>query len=103
MMRTQEKHLEALNASIEKSREEIDALAAALKKLPEEGGQGSTNGKWTALRQRLDEVGAQSGKVVKGLTSEIERHPLVGGIAAFGAGFTIATLLFKRGKGDSER
>jgi len=115
--KTPEGNLDALNAGIAKSREEIDALAAVLKKLPEwkitrpsvlgeHPLEGPTNGDkrhggWTGFRRRLDDAGSRGGKIVKGLAEEIERHPLLGGMAAFGLGFAIATLLYRRSKRDS--
>ena len=117
--KTHEKDLDELNAGIAKSREEIAALAATLKKLAqwkiEESSvdgkhpqEGPTNGDkchggWTGFRNRLDKAGARGENVVKGLADEIQRHPLIGGMAAFGLGFTIAKLLFRRSKKDSRQ
>ena len=117
--KTHERNLDALNAGIAKSREEIAALAAGLKKLAEwkidESSvdwehplQGPANGdkcygKWTGFRHRLDEAGARGEKVAEGLADEIRRHPLIGGMAAFGLGFVIAKLLFRRGKKDTRQ
>jgi len=98
--KTDENNLEALNDGIAKSREEIAALAAGLKKLADGD---KRNGGWTGFRNRLDEAGARGEKVVQGLVDEIKRHPLIGGLAAFGLGFGIATLLFKRSKRDSRQ
>lgn len=112
-----EKNLAAMNARIAKSREEIAALAAGLNELadwgtdtssvdrlrwhngPSNGGKHS--GGWRSLRHSLDEARARSGKAAKGLADEIERHPLIGGLAAFGLGFGIATVLYRRSKSDS--
>ena len=117
--KTHERNLDALSAGIAKSREEIVALAAGLKKLaqwkidessvdgqhPQEvPANGDTcHGGWTGFRHRLDEAGAQGKKVAKGLADEIERHPLIGGMAAFGLGFVIARLLFRRSKENSRQ
>ena len=117
--KTHEKNPDALNASIAKLREEIAALAAGLKKLaegkidessvdgehPQEGPPNGDkcHGGWTGFRHRLDEAGARGKKVAKGLADEIERHPLIGGMAAFGLGFVIAKLLFRRSKKDSRQ
>jgi hypothetical protein len=109
-----EKNLDALNAGIAKSREEIAALTAGLQKLeeskidapavdaerpPERPVNGERHdGAWAGFWQKLDAVEARGEKVAKGLAVEIQRHPLIGGAAAFGLGFAIAKLLFKRGK-----
>ena len=115
--KTRENNQDALNADIAKLREEIEALAASLKKLvegtidkssvdgerpPEGSANGEKrNGGWTGFWHGLDQAGARGEQVAKGLADEIQRHPLIGGIAAFGLGFWIATLLFRRSKGDS--
>jgi len=111
--KTYEKNLDALNTGIAKSREEIAVLAAGLKKLAEfkidksrvDPPEGPTNGNklnggWTRFQYSLDEVGARGKKVAKRVADEIERHPLIGGTAAFGFGFVIAMALFRRSKRD---
>ena len=117
--KTPENNPEELNAGIAKSREEIAALAAGLEKLaegkidkffvdgkrPQEdpANGDKRNGGWTGFRHRLEEAGARGEKIAQGLADEIKRHPLLGGLAAFGLGFGIATLLFKRSKSDSRQ
>jgi hypothetical protein len=108
-----DKNLDALNAGIAKTREEIAALTAGLQKLeeskidalavdakpPHEPVNGERHdGGWAGFWQRLDAVETQGENVAKGIADEIRRHPLIGGAAAFGLGFAIAKLLFKRGK-----
>jgi hypothetical protein len=106
--------LDALNANIVKSRDDIAELAAGLKKLAdwqneeersavEEPHNGSSNGngtehngRWTALRQRITDAGSKGGKVAQGFAVEMQRHPLLGSMAVFGVGFMLATLVFKR-------
>ena len=97
--------LDALNAELAKSREEIAALAADLKKLadgahPQDGPANGDqrDGGWTGFWHGLDEAGARGEKVAKGLADEIERHPLIGGMAAFGLGYVIARLIYRRDK-----
>ena len=108
------KNLAAMNARVAKSREEIAALAAGLNELAAwrlenlsvdglswhdgPGNGGTHHSGWKGFRHRLDEVSVLGGKVTKGLADEIKRHPLIGSLAAFGLGFGIATLLFKRSK-----
>lgn len=107
--KTHENNQDALNADIAKLREEIEALAASLKKLVEgtidkPGGSANSekgNGGWTGFRHGLDQAGARGKMVAKGLADEIQRHPLLGGMAAFGLGFWIARLLFRGSKRDS--
>jgi len=109
---THETDLEALNAGIAKSREEIGALLADLKKLSVlrndkafvdivRSKEGPAEGGWTGFKHKLDEAGARGEKAAKGLADEIKRHPLIAGATAFGLGFVIATVLFKRSKRDS--
>ena len=111
--KTHEKELDALKADIANLREEIAALAAGVKKFaatkaaephvegepeaskqggPANGGHG--HGAWTDFQQTLDEAWARNEKVIKDLAAEIERHPLVGSMAAFGLGFIIAKLWY---------
>ena len=110
------KHPDALNAKVAESREEIAALAAGLNELAhwrlEDHGvdrlswldrpanPGTPHSSWKGFRRRFDDVTHRGGKVARGIAHEIERHPLLGGLAAFGLGFGIATLLFKRSKRD---
>ena len=91
--KAQEKNIDALNASKAKSAEEAN---------------GPTNSErcsaaWTAFWGKLDHVGTRCKEVTEGLADEIERHPLLGGAAAFGLGFVVAKLLFKRRKKDSRK
>ena len=111
--RTHEKELDALKGDIASLREEIAALATGVKKLaetkatephaegepkatqqggPANGGHG--HGAWTDVQHTLDEAWARNEKVIKDLADEIERHPLVGSMAAFGLGFIIAKLWY---------
>jgi hypothetical protein len=111
--KTLEQTMDTLNAGIAKSRNEIAALAAGLNKLAEwktdksdidgNGSRSPVNGNknhagWTDFQYRLDDVGSRGKKVAKGLADEIERHPLIGGMAAFGLGFVLAKWLFRSNK-----
>lgn len=111
--------LETWTVGIAKSREDMAALAASLQGLSqwqpdappvvgdeavEEADHGDgIHGKWMNFRHGVDVASTQSIKVARRLSDEIDRHPMVSGVAAFGIGFGIATLLFKRGRGDSSR
>ena len=111
--RTHEKDLDALKADIAGLREEIAALAAGVKKFAEtkaaephaeeehEATQQEDpahseqrHGTWTDFQQTLDEAWVRNEKIIKDLADEIERHPLVGSMAAFGLGFIIAKLWY---------
>lgn len=115
--KTPEKELDALKAGFASLREELAALAAGVKKFgetksagphaegeheasqqggPANGGRG--HDAWTDFQHTLDEARAQGEKVVKELAAEIERHPLVGSMVAFGLGFIIAKLWYRGSK-----
>ena len=111
--KTHEKELDALKAGIASLREEIAALATCVKQLAdtkaaEPHGEGeheaskqggpangrNGHGAWTDVQHTLGEAWARNEKVIKDLAAEIERHPLVGSMAAFGLGFIIAKLWY---------
>lgn len=111
--KTREKELDALKADIANLREEIAALATGVKKFAEtkaagphaEGEPEATRqkgpakseqgrGAWTDFQHTLDEAWVRNEKIMKDLATEIERHPLVGSMAAFGLGFIIAKLWY---------
>jgi len=96
--KTHGKNLVEMNARVAQSREEITALAAGLHEEPSNGGKHHDS--WAGFRHRPDTVSARGGKLAQGLADKIERHPVIGGLVAFGVGFGIATLLFKRRKRD---
>ncbi|MDD5308529.1 MAG: hypothetical protein PHU25_14500 [Deltaproteobacteria bacterium] len=101
-MTEHETNLDELNAGIAQLRVEISALAAEMKhEVPGNGGKPESG--WTAFRHRLGEAGARGEKIADGVALEIERHPLIGGMVAFGIGFLIATLLFKRTRKDDRQ
>ena len=111
--KTREKEQDALKADIASLRKEMAALATGVKKLAEtkaaephaEGEHETTQlgfpahseqryGTWTDFQHILDEAWARNEKIIKDLADEIERHPLVGSMAAFGLGFAIAKLWY---------
>ena len=94
--------LDELNAGIAQLREELAALAAYMRKpAGSEIEKPSVDGERPGFWNRLGEAGARGEKAADGLAHEIERHPLIGGLVAFGLGFLLATLLFRRSARDS--
>lgn len=110
--RTQNKELDALKANIASLREEIAGLTAGMKSFaginveqPHAASQqDGTNhreegfGAWTDLLHKFDASRIQSEKVVKDLAAEVEQHPLVSIMAAFGLGYIIAKLWYQESK-----
>jgi hypothetical protein len=93
-----EAQVNTLKESIAKSREEMAALASRLDYVAVDSADES---KWSAVQRHVAAAGSRGKRVAKGLADEIERHPLIGGMAAFGLGFGLASLLHKRAKGDT--
>ena len=108
---TREKELEALKADIARLREELSGLVAgatnaagmqAAGNHPEgrddaTDGEGPVDGEqdhdmWADLLRTFETSKAQGEKVFKNLAAEVEQHPLVGIMAAFGLGYIIAKL-----------
>jgi hypothetical protein len=110
--RTQNKELDALKADIASLREEIAGLTANVKSFagidveqPRAASQqdGSNHreegfGAWTDLLHKFDASRIQGEKVVKDLAAEVEQHPLVSIMAAFGLGYIIAKLWYRESK-----
>lgn len=109
-----DKELDALKADIANLREEIAALAAgaerpaethsappheAVHQDPTPGEE--AHGVWTELLHKLDSSRVQGEKVVRDLAAEVEQHPLVSIMAAFGLGYIIAKLWY-RGKANED-
>jgi len=112
-----DKEVAALKADVARLREELAALAAGLKPSADERSAGvkdeganeaahgnghdkeeESYGAWEDLLRKLNSSKAQGEKVVRGLSSEIERHPLVSVMAAFGLGYIIAKLWYEENK-----
>ena len=107
--KTHDKELDALKADIANLREEIARLAAGVNKSggnhvkqPHSAAQqeGTAHveeghGVWTDLLNKLDSSRIQGEKVVKDLAAEVEQHPLVSILAAFGLGYIIAKLWYR--------
>jgi hypothetical protein len=107
--KTHDKELDALKADIALLREEIAGLAAGVKKSagihaerphaaaqrdgPTHGGEGP--GVWADLLHKFDSSRVQGEKVVRDLATEVEQHPLVSIMAAFGLGYIIAKLWYR--------
>jgi hypothetical protein len=104
--KTHDKELDALKADIASLREEIAGLAAGVKKFagihaeqPHAAAQQEGNatgedgpGVWEDLLHKFDSSRVQGEKVVRDLAAEVEQHPLVSIMAAFGLGYIIAKL-----------
>ena len=110
--KTHDKELDALKADIASLRKELAGLAAGLKKSagihaeqphtaaqqedPTHGEEG--HGVWTDLLHKFDSSRIQGEKVVRDLSAEVEQHPLVSIMAAFGLGYIIAKLWYQENK-----
>jgi hypothetical protein len=106
--KTHDKELDALKADIAGLREEIAGLVAGVKKSTgvhakqahAAAQQDSTHGEegnvvWTDLLHKFDSSRIQGEKVVRDLAAEVEQHPLVSIMAAFGLGYIIAKLWYR--------
>lgn len=107
--KTHDKELDALKTDIARLREELAGLAAGVKKAggihakqpyaaaqqegPTHGEEG--HGVWTDLFHKFDSSRIQGEKVVRDLAAEVEQHPLVSVMAAFGLGYIIAKLWYR--------
>jgi hypothetical protein len=107
--RTHDKELEALKAEIANLREELAGIADGMKKTAgvhakqahaaahhkAAGPDGEGPGMWADLWHKLDSSKNQGEKVLKDLSAEVEQHPLVSIMAAFGLGYIIAKLWYR--------
>jgi len=107
--RTHDKELDALKADIARLRDEIAGLAAGMKKSAgiraeqprtaawEEGPAHGEEGRGVLgdLLHKFDSSRVQGEKVVRDLSAEVEQHPLVSIMAAFGLGYIIAKLWYQ--------
>ena len=108
-----DKELDALKGDIAHLREELAGLAAGVKKSAgihakqshaaaqqeglahgEEG-----HGVLSDLLHKFDSSRVQGEKVVRDLSAEVEQHPLVSIMAAFGLGYIIAKLWYQGTRG----
>ena len=110
--KTHDKELDALKAEIATLREELAGLAAGVKKSagvhakqshaadlhegPAHGEEG--HGVLADLLHKFDSSRVQGEKVVRDLAAEVEQHPLVSIMAAFGLGYIIAKLWYQGNK-----
>ena len=107
--KTQDKELDVLKAEIASLREEMAGLAAGVKRssavhakqthaaAQQEGPAHDEEGPgvWADLWHKFDSSRVQSEKVVRDLAAEVEQHPLVSIMAAFGLGYIIAKLWYR--------
>lgn len=113
-----EKAAGEVQTGITKARKDVATLAGALEELEHvRAGKGAANGHgraaarrsgavgrsegWTGAWRNVERAGARGQRILKGLARGIERYPLLGGLAALGIGFGIATLLFRRSPRDA--
>ena len=110
--KTHDKELDALKADIANLRKEIAGLAASAKKTagnhgeqshaasreegPSHGEEG--HGVLADLLHKFESSRIQGEKVVRDLSAEVEQHPLVSIMAAFGLGYIIAKLWYQGNK-----
>ena len=115
--RTQDKELDALKAEMAKLREELSGLVAGLAKSagtrpngthaeagpaateqdsPDDEEQG--HGAWLDYFQKINSSRVQGEKVVKDFAAEVERHPLLAVMVAFGLGYVVAKVWYKENK-----
>jgi hypothetical protein len=100
--KTHDKELEALKADIARLRDEIAGLADGVKKSagihaepegPSPGDEGQSV--LADLLHKFVSSKIQGEKVVRDLSAEVEQHPLVSIMAAFGLGYIIAKLWYR--------
>ena len=109
--RAHDKEMEALKAEIANLREELAGIADGMKKTAgvhakqaqashqkAPGPDGEGPGVWADLWHKLDSSKTQGEKVLRDLSAEVEHHPLVSVIAAFGLGYIIAKLWYRENK-----
>jgi hypothetical protein len=108
--KTHDKELEALKADIASLREEIAGLAAGVKKTAgihaeqsHAAAQQEGNGVWADLFHKFASSRNQGEKVVRDLSTEVELHPLVSIMAAFGLGYIIAKLWYRGTENEDTR
>jgi hypothetical protein len=105
----QDKEMDGLKAEIVRLREKITVLSAGMNEGPPPaaarqedsapGGEG--HGAWGDLLHKLNASKVQGEKVVRDLAAEVEHHPLISIVAAFGMGYIIAKLWY-RGKDNGD-
>ena len=100
--KTHDKELDALKDDIARLREEIAGLAAGVRKSagihaeqPHAGAQQEGLGAWADILHKFESSRSQGEKVIRDLATEVEQHPLVSIIAAFGLGYIIAKLWYR--------
>jgi len=110
--RSHDSEVETLQAEIAGLREEIAKLAAGAKKSAgihagqahaAAGQEGPTNGEeghgaWADLVHNVNSSRIQSVKVARDLAAEVEHHPLLSIMAAFGLGYLIAKLWYRENR-----
>lgn len=100
--KTHDKELDALKIDIARLREEIAGLAGGMKNAvgihaeqAAEADRQEGQSVWTDLFRKFDSSRVQGEKVIRDLSAEVEQHPLVSIMAAFGLGYIIAKLWYR--------
>jgi ElaB/YqjD/DUF883 family membrane-anchored ribosome-binding protein len=99
----QHEGLEALKGEIQRLREQVAELSAERAEGAPGKGEGDshpdkTMGPLEELLHKFDSSREQGEKAVKDLAEEVERHPLVSVMAAFGLGYVVAKLFYHGGR-----
>jgi ElaB/YqjD/DUF883 family membrane-anchored ribosome-binding protein len=107
--KTHEQEMDTLRNDLALLREELAALVAGVKESARGHGKPphAADGEeappqadecqslWADLWHKLTASKDQSEKVVRDLSEQVEKHPLIGIVAAFGLGYLVAKLWYK--------
>jgi hypothetical protein len=105
---THEQELETLRAEIAHLRDELLKLTSRVKESvdndareaqsgdqPGNSASADSHSVWADILHKVGSSKTQGEKVVKDLANEVEQHPLVSILAAFGLGYIVAKLWYR--------